>query len=66
MEIFEVQSIANAYETLYESLATKCLMPPYQKLNNEASNILIESLQDKTLTFSWCHQTCTGTMQLNN
>ena len=66
MKNLEGKLIANTYETLYNSLSTKGLRPRFQKLDNEASNILIQILQGKILTFSWCHQTRTGTMQLND
>ena len=47
----EGQSIINAYGTLYNNLETKGLKPRFQKINNEASNILIQSLQDKNIVF---------------
>ena len=47
----EAQSITNSYETLHNSLSTKGLKPRFQKLDNEASKILIQSLQDKNIDF---------------
>ena len=45
MKNVEGKSIVNAYETLYNSLETKGLKQSFQKLDNEASNIIIQSLQ---------------------
>ena len=42
MKNCECQSIFNAYETLYNRLSTKGLKPRFQKLYNEASNVLIQ------------------------
>ena len=61
----EIKSIVNAYEILYKILATKGLKARFQKLDNEASIILIQSPQDETLALSWCQQTFTCTMQVN-
>ena len=47
----EGKLIANTYEKLYNSLSTKGLRPRFQKLDNEASNILIQILQDKNIDF---------------
>ena len=48
MKNCEIQSIVNAYETLYNiRIVTKVLKPRFQKLDNEDSNILIQILQDK-------------------
>ena len=49
----EGQSIANEHKTLYNRLSTKVLKLLFQKIDNEASNTLIQSLQDKTLTLSY-------------
>ena len=42
----EGQSIVNEYDTLYNSLSTKGQKPRLKKIYNEASSILIQSLQD--------------------
>ena len=47
----ERKSIINAYETIYNILATKGLKPRFQKLNKEAYSILIQSIQDKKIDF---------------
>ena len=41
----EGPSIVNAYGTLYNSLATKGLKSHFQKLDKEASTILIQSIK---------------------
>ena len=51
MEDCEGQSIANAYNTLYNSLETKDLKPSLQKIENKASNILIKILLEKNIDF---------------
>ena len=62
----EGQSILNVYEIFYNSFATIGLKSRFQKHDNEASNILVQSLQDKNIGLSWRHQTCIGTTQLKN
>ena len=47
----EVRFIFNAYKTLYNNIETKSLKPRFQNLYIEASNILIQILQDKNINF---------------
>ena len=47
----EGESITNAFEKLYNSLSNKGLKPLFQKLDNQASNILIQIIQDKNIDF---------------
>ena len=51
MKNCEVKYFSNSYKKLYNILSTKVLKPRFQKLYNEASNILIESLQDENIDF---------------
>ena len=51
MKHCEGQSIANTYEILYNSVSTKGLKPRFRKNYNEASKILIKSLQDKDVDY---------------
>ena len=53
MKNCEGESIINVYETLYNILATKGFKPQFQKLDNEAPYIFIQSLQDKTIDFQF-------------
>ena len=51
MKNHEGKSIINAYEKLYNILATKVLKTCFQTPDNEDSNVLIQSIKDKNIEF---------------